>query len=167
MNLHRRTSRREQAGSTLLISIIMLVLLTLFVLSAINSSTINLRIAGNTQAQDEARAVGQQAIEQFVSTYANFYPTPASVPATSLSINNATYQYTIAAPSCISARVQNPPRSSLPQCASGVKSGAFCWDTVWEVTAIATNTKSGTSQSVTQGVSISFPPAFVPSSAGC
>ena len=47
---------------------IMLVLLTLFVLSAINSGTINLRISGNTQAQDEARAAAQQAIEQVVSS---------------------------------------------------------------------------------------------------
>jgi Tfp pilus assembly protein PilX len=161
------TRSRSQAGSTLLVSIIMLVLLTLFVLSAINSSTINLRIAGNTQALDEARAVAQQGIEQFVSSYANFYPTPASVPSTSVTVNNATYQYSIATAACISARPQNPPNPLLLQCANGVKSGVFCWDTTWQVTAVATDTRSGASQSVTQGVSITFPPAFVPASAGC
>ena len=160
--------RSREAGSTLLVSVIMLVLLTLFVLSAINSSLINLRIAGNTQAQDEARAAGQQAIEQFVSSYANFYPTPASVPSTGYDINNdgtADYQVSIATAACKSARQQIPPRSTV--CANGVKSGVFCWDTTWEVTAVATSSKTGTSQSVTQGVSITFPPAFVPTSAGC
>ena len=52
----------------------MLVLLTLFVLSAINSSTVNLRISSNTQMQDEARAAAQRALEAYVSVYANFYP---------------------------------------------------------------------------------------------
>lgn len=164
----RALGRSGQTGSSLLVSIIMLVLLTLFVLSAINSGIINLRIAGNTQAQDEARAAGQQAIEQFVSSYANFYPIPAGMPSTGYDINNdgsADYQVSIATAICKSARQQVPPRSTV--CANGVKSGVFCWDTTWEVTAVASSSRTGTSQSVTQGVSITFPPAFVPSSAGC
>lgn len=164
----RAFDRSRQTGSTLLVSIIMLVLLTLFVLSAINSGIINLRIAGNTQAQDEARAAGQQAIEQFVGSYANFYPTPASMPSTGYDINNdgtADYQVSIATAACKSARQQIPPRSTV--CANGVKSGVYCWDTTWEVTAVASDARTGTSQSVTQGVSITFPPAFVPTSAGC
>ena len=39
--------RFQQTGAALVMGLIMLVLLTLLVLSAINSSTINLRIAGN------------------------------------------------------------------------------------------------------------------------
>jgi Tfp pilus assembly protein PilX len=47
--------RFRQNGVVLVIGLIMLVLLTLMVVSAINSGTANLRIAGNMQAQDEAR----------------------------------------------------------------------------------------------------------------
>ena len=62
----------------MVIGMIFLVLLTLLVISAVNSGSVNLRIASNMQAQDEARAVAQQALEKFVSNYSNFYPTPKS-----------------------------------------------------------------------------------------
>jgi hypothetical protein len=150
--------------------LIMLVLLTLLVLSAINSGLINLRIAHNMQAEDEARASAQQAIERFVTSYANFYPTPVAQPATGYDINNdgsPDYSVTVAAPVCKRAAQQIPPRSIA--CANGVKNGLFCWDTLWEVTATATDpyTNTGVKQIVTQGVAITFPPAFLPSSVGC
>ncbi len=154
-----------QDGSTLTISMIMLVLLTLFVLSAISSGMINLRIAGNTQAQDEARAAAQQAIESFVSSYANFYPTASPTTTTSVSINNdpsGNYSVVRTMPVCKSARQQIPAR--LIACVNGVRAPLYCWDTLWEVSATATNTKTGVSQSVTQGVKIVFPPQFDPAS---
>jgi len=160
--------RFRQSGVALVMGMIMLVLLTLLVLSAINSGTINLRIARNMQAEDEARASAQQAIEQFVSSYSNFYPTPSAKPATGYDINNDgtnDYSVTIATPVCKRSSQQIPPRSLA--CANGVKNGLFCVDTVWEVTATATDTNSGVSQIVTQGVAITFPPAFLPSSVGC
>ena len=166
--MRTQSARSRQAGSTLIISMIMLVLLTLFVISAINSSTVNLRVVGNTQSQEEARAAAQMAIETFVSNFANFYPTPAAAPATGYDINNdgtADYSVVISTASCRAARQQIPPRTV--DCANGVKSGVYCWDTVWDITAVATDAKSGASQSVTQGVSIIFPPAFVPATAGC
>jgi Tfp pilus assembly protein PilX len=160
--------RYGQRGSTLTISMIMLVLLTLFVLSAINSSTINLRIAGNTQSQDEARAAAQQAIETFVSSYANFYPAPAASAATTISINNHTsgnYTVTRTAPVCKSARQQIPARTV--DCINGQKAGLVCWDTIWEISATATNTSTGVAQTVTQGVTLIFPPQVDPATLGC
>jgi Tfp pilus assembly protein PilX len=159
---------RRQRGVALVIGMIMLVLLTLLVVSAINSGSVNLRITGNMQAQDEARAVAQQAIEQFVSSFANFYPTPQSKVATGYDINNdgtSEYQVSVTAPVCKGASFQIPGRSL--DCKNGVKSGLFCFDTLWEVTATANDNKTGVSQTVTQGVSITFPPVFVPSSVGC
>src|SRR5437016_5220957 len=110
----------RQAGATLLVSLVMLVLITLLAVSAINSGTINLRIAGNMQSRDEARAAAQQAIEQFISSYANFYPTPPTA-ATSYNIdidNNGTNDYvvSVAKPACKRASQQIPPRSL--QCAN-------------------------------------------------
>lgn len=167
--MNTKTVHSRQAGATLLVSLIMLVLITLFALSAINSSTMNLRIAGNMQSQDEARTAAQQAIEQFITSYSNFYPTPPTASTSvNIDINNdgsTDYVVSIAKPICKRASVQIPARSTA--CANGARSGLYCWDTVWEVQATATEAKTGTSQSVAQGVSISFDPTFLPSSVGC
>ena len=160
--------RSRQTGVALVIGMIMLILLTIIVVSAINSGMMGLRIAGNVQAQDEARALAQQAIEKHISNYANFYPTPLGVASTGYDINNNgtnDYNVVVATPVCKRAAHQIPPKTL--QCASGVKTGVYCWDVLWEVKATATDTKSGTSQIVTQGVSITSPPDFLPSTVGC
>jgi hypothetical protein len=160
--------RSRQSGAAMVIGLIMLILLTLMVVSAINSGSVGLKVAGNVQAQDEARAAAQQAIEQFVSSYSNFYPAPLAKAATGYDINNdgtADYSVTVAAPVCKRASKQIPPKST--SCASGAKSGLFCWDTVWEIAATATDPKSGVSQVVVQGVSITFPPDFNAATLGC
>jgi hypothetical protein len=129
---------------------------------------VNLRITGNMQAQDEARAVAQQAVERFVSSYANFYPTPVAYPNVDYDINNDTaaeYKVSVTAPVCRGAAHQIPGRSI--DCENGVKSGLYCWDTLWEISATASDTKTGVSQKITQGVAITFPPVFIPSTVGC
>ena len=164
------TIAKRQRGVALVIGMIMLVLITLLVVSAINSGSVNLRIAGNMQAEEGARAVAQQAIEQFIGVYSNFYPTPTAMTATSpnFDINNdGTKEYTvsIAAPTCKLAAKQVPGKSV--DCINGARAGLFCWDTLWEVVATATDAKTGVSQVVTQGVSITFAPGFNPTSAHC
>jgi len=164
-----KNSRSSQSGASLVVSLIMLVVITLLALSAINSSNVNLRIAGNMQSRDEARSAAQQAIEQFISNYANFVPTPPSV-ATSFSIDidkNGTNDFTVsvAKPICKRAAPQVPPRTT--DCANGAKSGLICWDTLWDVDATATNATNGVSQTVTQGVAIIMDPSFDPTSVGC
>ena len=165
----RSASKRHQSGSALIVGTIMLVLLTLFVLSAISSGLINLRIASNTQAVDEARAAAQLGIERVVSSLANFDPTPTGLAATNLSVNNdssGNYSVTVSAPICRRAALQIPPRST--DCANGVASGVACVDTLWELTATATDARSGVSQTVTQGVSITFAPGLSPAAtSGC
>ena len=59
---------RTQRGATLVIALVMLILLTLFALSALNTSTTNLKVVGNMQAQTEAFNAGQAAIESVIST---------------------------------------------------------------------------------------------------
>ncbi len=56
----------SQRGSSLLVSMIMLVVLTLLVVFSIKSGNTNLRIAGNMQSQTEAAAATQEAIEKVV-----------------------------------------------------------------------------------------------------
>jgi Tfp pilus assembly protein PilX len=158
----------RQRGIAMVIGMIMLVLLTLLVVSAINSSSVNLRITGNMQAQDGARALAQQAIEQVLGVSTKFYPTPTAVAATSYDINNdgtGEYSVTVAAPVCKSAAKQLPGRTA--DCINGAKAGLLCWDTLWEVVATATDGKTGVRQVVTQGVAIPFAPGFDPTTAHC
>jgi Tfp pilus assembly protein PilX len=167
--------RGRQQGVALVIGMIMLVLLTLLVVSAINTSTTNLKIAGNMQSEDEARAMAQQAIEQFISSYSNFSPVPVGPTTTGFDVNNDTtndYSVTVAKPVCKRAAQQIPPRVSTIvgheyDCVNGASSHIYCWDTLWEVAATAVDTTSGVSQSVAQGVSLTFPPDFNPATAGC
>ncbi|PKO84905.1 MAG: hypothetical protein CVU17_01645 [Betaproteobacteria bacterium HGW-Betaproteobacteria-11] len=57
---------------TLIITMVMLVILTLFAVSAIRISGINLRIAANYQWQKEMEALTDSAIEQLVTTSTTF-----------------------------------------------------------------------------------------------
>ena len=160
----------RQRGLAMVIGMIMLVLLTLLVVSAINSSSVNLRITGNMQAQDEARAMAQQAIERVLGVKANFYPTPTAQAATNYyvdnnSTGNAVYSVSVAAPVCKGAAKQFPGRTA--DCINGARAGLFCWDTLWEVVATATDSKTGVRQVITQGVAIPFEPGFNPATVSC
>jgi Tfp pilus assembly protein PilX len=69
-------SNRTQRGATLVIALIMLVLLTLFAISALNTSTTNLKVVGNMQARTEAYNAAQQGIDTVLSRTL-FVDTPA------------------------------------------------------------------------------------------
>ncbi|MDQ3197317.1 MAG: hypothetical protein M3Q32_13390, partial [Pseudomonadota bacterium] len=68
----------RQQGSTLLVSLIMLIILTLFVVTAINVSNVNLKIVGNVQSKKTLEANAQQAIEQVLSSSAAFNLAPTA-----------------------------------------------------------------------------------------
>ena len=75
---------RAQRGATLVVVLIMLVILTLFGISAVNLSNSNLRVIGNLQARKQTEAIALQTAEQVMSSMASFnVPTPA----TSVTIN--------------------------------------------------------------------------------
>jgi Tfp pilus assembly protein PilX len=70
------TPIRQQRGATLMVTLIMLVVLTLFAVTAFNLSGVNLKIVGNYQQQRSIEAVVQQAIDQTISTI-NIFSAPA------------------------------------------------------------------------------------------
>ena len=59
-----RGTTLRQRGATLLISLIMLVVLTLFAVTAIRTGNIGFKIVGNQQAQKLMEAAAAQAVEQ-------------------------------------------------------------------------------------------------------
>lgn len=71
------SNRRDQAGATLLVTLIMLIMLTLFAVSAMNTSTTNLQVVGNMQIRGEAMEAARGAVEQTISS-SQFINTPAS-----------------------------------------------------------------------------------------
>ena len=131
----------RQQGSSLLLSLVMLVVLTLLVVSAIRMSNSNLKSVGNMQFKNEAVAAAQQAIErQVMGDVSNFY-TPVDQP---ISING--YTGTISAPVCLKM-VAIPGYSA--EFASSVPK-----DTYWDIKAVVTDTRTGASATLHQGARV-------------
>ena len=69
--------RHPQRGATLFITLIMLVVISLFLVNSLNTATTNLKVVGNMQARNEAIQVAQEAIETTVSS-TQFITTPSN-----------------------------------------------------------------------------------------
>lgn len=67
-----RPGHTKQEGIVLVTSLVMLVMLTLFVISAIRLSNINLQIVGNYQWQRTMEMVADSALEQVISDPGHF-----------------------------------------------------------------------------------------------
>jgi len=139
-------SIQRQRGATLLVSLIMLVVLTLFAVTGFNLSSVNLRIAGNFQAQKTMEAAAQQAIEEILST-------PAAFGGGSRNITVGPYSVTVTGP----AGGTTGPRCNYYVTAKGYtkKIGELTpEDTDWEFRASVTDNTSGARATIVQGVRI-------------
>lgn len=134
---------RHQRGATLLISLIMLVVLTLFAVAGFNLSSVNLKIAGNFQAQRGMEAVAQQAIEQVLSTSAAF-----KAPAVQ-TIAISGFNVAVTAATCNFFRRADGFSKELEAIAPE--------DTDWELRASVTDALTGAQATVTQGVMVRLP----------
>lgn len=159
---------RRQAGATLMVTLIMLIMLTLFAVSAMNTSTTNLQVVGNMQSRTEALEASRVAIEttistpQFYETPGNAIPVPCGGPNTLCTDSNGdgTPDLTtrlIPNPACVQARIIKVnelritgPTSNDVACLQAQQQGTFavagaqssgdslCGQTVWEITAVTT-----------------------------
>jgi Tfp pilus assembly protein PilX len=169
---------KRQEGATLITSLIMLIVLTLLVISAIRSSTTNLRIAGNMQMQAEAIAVAQLATEQVISY--NFTESPnASTVSYNVDINNdgnPDYDVRVTTPTCIKSlpilnSSLNPDSTADKSCISSAtqKGGniiytssttatssmqSWCASQQWDIPAVASSVDGAVSVKTHQGVSL-------------
>lgn len=145
---------RRQRGTTLLIALIFLVILTLFAVSGMNTGVINLRTANNAQMIVEAEFAAQQQIEAFLNTATTFTEASA-VPATTLTnvdVNGDSttdFVVTTTRPRCLSWQ----PAAGY----SYTVAGSTPLDTVWEVQASVTDSVFGASNSLRQGVKVRLP----------
>ena len=155
---------RRQRGATLLISLIMLVVLTLFAVTAIRTGNVGFKIVGNQQAQKLMEAAAAQAVEQVISNLANFDPATVIAPTT-----------TVTQRVCVNANSGDAPVAIPPAtCTSGTQvdvAPVRCiatkrsqydsltqpmatFDNVWEITATVTDTLTGAKATYHQGVKI-------------
>lgn len=141
------TTKNGQRGATLLVGLVMLVVLTLLVVSAMRSSTVNLRIAGNMQAKAEAAAAAQQAVEQVISSSTIFYAPASQTIAVDIN-HDGTADYT----------VKIDPPSCLKMTAAAGYSALFAasapQDSNWDIKATVTDNRTGAQVILHQGIKV-------------
>lgn len=141
---------QRQRGSTLLVGLIMLVLLTLVAVSAINSTTAGVQMVGNAQFREEAVAAGQRAIENVISsgTFRNTPPPPQLVKVNGVADYTVTFE---PPPQCVSFKAVDPTDTATPpECASSI--GNICFWTLWDIRAVVTAADTGASVALHQGI---------------
>ena len=134
----------RQRGITLVVGLIMLLVLTLFAVSAIRLSTANLKTVGNMQARNEATAAAQTAIEQVMSSAASF--TNPQARTVTVNVNNVPYTVVVGAPACV--RADPVPGNSFDNQAMALQ------ETYWDVVATATDPRTGANVRIHQGVRV-------------
>ena len=145
---------RRQRGATLLVTLIMLVVLTLFAVTGFNLSSVNLKIVGNFQQQKEAESVVQDALERVMSSI-TLFSSPAAVclpsgaaptgTAPNLVCGTAT-DVLIAKPKCNYSTVATGYTKKLGELTPE--------DTNWEVRASYTDPLTKAAAAVVQGVGV-------------
>lgn len=172
---------RQQSGSTLLVAMIILILMTLIGLTAMRLANTNLRVVSNEQFQRETQAATAFALDAIANS-----PTFASANAQTITVDvgAANYNVAVTKPSC--KRYRTLPKSELvtvsgsgvPQvdtaniaCFTGSSSSpltiadlastggggaSLCAGTLWEVQATATpvsgEVNTGVTNVTTEGV---------------
>lgn len=135
---HYRDSER---GTTLVVTIIMLFVITLLVSGSFALSTVNMRAAANMQVRQGVLASANAAVAQVVSS--PFTDNPAAA-ATDLAFdinNNGSDDYTVAVsvPECIRAiQYVNAALSS-----STLSIPSTTWHTVWVIQAVVNDAATG------------------------
>lgn len=157
--------RNRQQGATLLVTLVMLIMLTLFAISAMNTSTDNMKMVGNMQERAEAFDAAQATVElaistpQFATSPGNAIPNPCGVANTTCTDVNGDgindLQTTLTPqPACVAGRaikvselVITGPTSEDVACTKMQQQGTFavagasdqgnsaCANTVWNITA--------------------------------
>lgn len=146
------TAHRQRGVITIFISMIMLLLITILVATAFRLSTTNLRAVGNVQTRTEAIAAAEKVIEQILVEDAGLSAFQTA-RTENVDINQDTvndYVVDVPAPVCVRATRANVTTTSSVTLPGFSASGA--WNTVWEITAVATDVASGTSVSVVHAI---------------
>jgi len=141
---------RQQSGATLFVALIFLLIMTLFAVSSINMSTVNLKIVGNMQAIKQMEAIAQDAIEQMLSDEDQYglSASASTITSTIVTANNTSFNIdvTVDAPICIDSQTASGY--------SAVVDSIVPEDNTWEIVAHATDDVTGATIDIHQGIEI-------------
>lgn len=145
-----------QRGVALVIGMVILIVMTLVLLSAVTLSTGNLKAVSNTQFRDAALAAANLAVEQVVSTAFMNVPEDARIAVDIDQDGMCDYTVYVAVPTCTKWTFPTPgdldPSNSADHpCFSGSRigglaagaAGSVCADTLWEVRAQVVDAGTG------------------------
>jgi hypothetical protein len=167
-----KTLPGRQGGMVLMVTLVMLIVITLFVLSMVRLSNTNAIIVGNMQAQKAVEAEAQQAAELALNKFA-FWEDAMLAANTwaSTSTASVTYSSMWTAYTPTGAGSTTPPKTQSdniivyrPQClffepAAGYSalSGVAPQDTYWDLQVSASDSRTGASTEIHQGVQMRLP----------
>jgi Tfp pilus assembly protein PilX len=147
-----RKPARTQRGAALVVSLIMLVLITLLVITALNLGSANFRAVSNTQFRDQAIAAANAAIQSRVGSTFDALPVTTNIPVDL--DNDGTPDFDVAVtPTCISAAVADSAEQSSVQLDPSL-SLASTWNTVWDIAAAVTDADTGATMNIRAGVRV-------------
>lgn len=173
--------RAYQSGVTLITALIMLVLLTLLALTSFNLGKSNLQVVSNMQQRDEAAAAAREVIEETISN-TRFFVTPDHIltnPCDGVA-NRRCIDSNGDGKTDVKVAIKNKPKCVVAplirnsalnmadtedaSCSMGsaqnfgvagaVDGNSACADSVWEITAVATDVETAAEVEVTQGVAV-------------
>ena len=163
---------RAQSGMVLIVTLAMLVVITLFVISMVRLGNTNAVIVGNMQAQKIVESEAQQAIEMALNKFQFFDDTIQETnswanPLTQFVTYSALWTaYTPTGATTLPATQALPADIQVyrPQClffepATGYSalSGVAPQDTYWDMSVKASDSKTGASSEIHQGIQIRLP----------
>lgn len=163
---------RAQRGMVLMITLVMLIVITLFVVSMVRLSNTNAIIVGNMQAQKGVEAEAQQAVELALNKF-TFWEDAMTTANTWSSASTASVSYSTVWTTYLptGAGSATPPKTQSdsivvyrPQClffepAQGYSalSGVAPQDTYWDLQVNASDSKTGASTEIHQGIQMRLP----------
>ncbi len=163
---------RRQGGMVLIVTLAMLVVITLFVISMIRLGNTNATIVGNMQAQKGVEAEAQQAIEIAVNKFSFFddaiQETNSWATSTTPSLTYTALRaaYTPTGATTAPGTRANPADilTSRPQClffepttGYSALSGIAPQDTYWDLSVTASDSNTGATAEVHQGLEMRLP----------
>ena len=162
-----------ERGMTLIITLIMLIVITLFVVSMVRLNSTNTAIISNMRAQKSVESEAQQQVEIAVNQYQFFsdvingagkWSDPNATFMTDAELW-AAYKPTGATSGGAPAKQSNDVKIYRPQCtysqtATGYSalSGVAPQDTYWDMKVTASDSATGATAEVHQGIQIRLPP---------
>ena len=130
----RTNSQQSQRGAALIVGLIMLVLVTVMLISALVMSTSGFRSVSNMQFREEAIAAANRAIDQVISSPFMLTPEAETISVDIDNDGDEDYSVDIDEPVCISATEAFGADPSSLQ-VSPALTVSSTWNTVWDIRA--------------------------------